>query len=66
MAAPRRRPGQTREAVIAALRDSPMVEKDLMSAVGCTSRGTMTRLLRQLRTEGLITRGYVLVERGAE
>lgn len=37
MAAPRRPAGQTRRAIIAALSERPMVEKEIMRAVGCSS-----------------------------
>ena len=60
MAAPRPA-GQTRQAVIAALRQRPMVEKDLLAAVGCC-HSTLTREIARLRQEGRITRGYVLLE----
>lgn len=62
MAAPRRPPGQTRQAILDALRSRPMVEKELMRAIGCTSHGTVGREICRLKQEGLITRGYVLLE----
>lgn len=66
MAAPKRPPGETRQAAIDALRARPMVEKELMHAIGVTAPSTVKRLLAQLRDEGLVTRGYVLTGAGLE
>lgn len=66
MAVPRRAPGQTRRAIVAALAQQPMVEKEIMLAVGCFSHSTIGRELTRLKQSGLIRRGYVLTPEGEE
>jgi DNA-binding IclR family transcriptional regulator len=61
VAAPRRPAGESRRALLDALRGRPMVEKELAGAIGL-GHSSLTRLLAQLRREGLITRGYCLTE----
>ncbi len=61
------RPGETKHRLLNLLRDGvARSQNELMAALGVSSRGTIVRLLGQLREEQLVQHGYSLTSEAAQ